>query len=406
MDTSQSRRSVRPSPTHRAVVGIAVDAMMGHGRAILRGAMRYANAGRRWLIHEELRAALPDHLPWPICDGAITSTSDARLGRMIRSRTEFLVVCTGNADPDDTPVVCADDSAVGAVAADHLLDCRLERFRFYGCRQEKVSVNRYDGFARRVEARGKSADWLEVEYPERYLWMKRRHWPALAQAVRRLPKPVGIFARDDMAAHDLAAACLEAGIAVPDDVAIVGVNNDELLCESAWPALSSVDIDFSLVGYRAAQLLEKLLSREDLSPQERLVKIAPKGVRKRQSSDLLAVNDELLAEAVRYIRDHACDPCTVNHVLRAVPIARRRLEKQFVANLGRTPHDEIVRVRLEQAQRLLQRPEETLEHISVVCGFSAPGNMTRTFKEVLHTTPGAYRRQYLEKLLPTPTRRK
>src|SRR5581483_3121436 len=150
--------------------------------------------------------------------------------------------------------------------------------------------------------------------------------------------------------RDLAAACREADIAVPEHVAIIGVNNDDLLCESAWPPLSSVEADFSRVGYAAARILDRLLTGESLAPEERVVLVPPLGVVKRQSTSTLAISDPNLAAAVRYVREHACDPCTVGDVLREVPVGRRWLERQFTVQLGRSPHDEIARVRIETAQ--------------------------------------------------------
>ena len=157
------------------------------------------------------------------------------------------------------------------------------------------------------------------------------------------------MAFDDSAADDLAGTCLEAGIAVPEQVAIVGTNNDELLCETAWPPLSSIVGDFARVGYVAAQLLDRMIRGETLSPEDRLVLLPPLGVMQRQSTDVLAVKDSDVADAIRFIREHACDPCSVKHVLHAVPVARRWLERQFLSQLGRTPHDEITRVRIETA---------------------------------------------------------
>jgi LacI family transcriptional regulator len=197
---------------------------------------------------------------------------------------------------------------------------------------------------------------------------------------------------DDTHAHDLAEACLEAGIPVPEQVAIVGVNNDDLLCDSAWPPLSSVEADFTRIGYMAARMLDRMLSGETLDATERHVRLPPLGVVQRQSTSTLAIKDENLAEAVRFIREHACDPCSVTDVLREVPVGRRWLERQFVVQLGRTPHDEIARVRIESAQRMLRRPELGLEEIAFRCGFAGLKAFYQAFRKVAGTTPAAYRR--------------
>jgi LacI family transcriptional regulator len=201
------------------------------------------------------------------------------------------------------------------------------------------------------------------------------------------------MAFDDGDANDLAETCLEAGIAVPEQVAIVGTNNDELLCEMAWPPLSSVVGDFARVGYAAAQLLDRMICGERLGAQDRLVLLPPLGVMQRQSTDVLAVKDSNVADAIRFIREHACDPCSVKHVLHAVPVGRRWLERQFLSQLGRTPHDEITRVRIETAKRLLTQSDMTVAQITGRCGYIGDNNFHAAFRQLTGTTPAAFRRE-------------
>lgn len=389
MATRLNLRDARP------LVGIALDGAMGHGRAIMRGVMRYANARRCWLLHEELRVGFIDNLPWPRCQGAIYAAASRSLAHQINARSRHVVICSGNGDPAVTPVVCADDAAVGRMAAQHLMDCRLENFGFCGRKNENVSKERLAGFVKALDERKFSCEYSPVSWPNVYEWVKKSHWPALQRWLAALPKPVGIFAWDDMTAHDLAAACFDINLSVPEEVAIIGVNNDDLLCESAWPPLSSIEVDYGQVGYIAAQILDRLISGEKLTKETRLIRVPPKGVVFRQSTDVLAVDDHYLAMAIRYIREHACDPCTVQDVIRKVPVGRRWLERHFIEKLARTPHDEIIRVRLDRARRMLQNPEETMMHIAEVCGFGTVPNMTRTFKQVQGSTPGAFRRRHL-----------
>lgn len=384
-----------PARKRRPLVGIAVDAAMNFGRAVMRGVMRYANVRRRWLLHEELRANSLALENWPECDGAVVGGASAAVMEFIRQRSRFVVSCSGATDPREMPVVCADSYAVGRLAAEHLLECRLEHFGYYGWHDQRVSMEREEGFRMALAQRGFSVSVSPVSWPQMYEWTSRKHREPLIEWLKSLPKPVGIFAVDDAAAHDLAAACLEAGIPVPDRVAIIGVNNDDLLCESAWPPLSSVQVDFSRVGYLAARQLDRLLEGETLDPSERMIRVPPLGVVRRMSTDVLAVEDPNLAAAVSFIREHACDPCTVQDVLRHVPVGRRWLERQFVRQLGRTPHDEIIRVRMEMARRLLLESDESLKEIAQRCGFSAVQNFTRAFHQVMGITPAAYRRAYL-----------
>jgi LacI family transcriptional regulator len=314
------------------------------------------------------------------------------LVRYIRERSRHVIQCSGSANPEETPVVSLDDFAAGEVAANHLLDCRLEHFAYYGRRPGLTSGNRHKGFAAALAARGYACVESPVDWPVESDRPRDSHWPQLIDFLRSLPKPVGILAMDDSAAHDLAAACLKAELSVPDRVAIIGVNNDDLMCESAWPPLSSVEGDFSRIGFVAAGLMDRLLNGQTLKPQERHVRLPPLGVVPRVSTDVLAVDDPNLAEAVRYVREHACDPCTVHDMLRHVPVGRRWLERQFVAKLGRSPHDEILRVRMDTARRLLLRNDLSLPDVANRCGFSAVASFTRAFTQSQGVAPGGYRR--------------
>jgi LacI family transcriptional regulator len=376
-------------------VGILIDGLSGYGRAVMRGVMRYANLQRRWIIHEELRHIYTAPIPgWPQCDGAIIAGVGAPpLVDEVLSKAKHVVRCSGSADPARTPVVCMNDFAVGAMAAEHLLDCHIESFGFYGHNlHSAVSANRYRGFCETVAKRGFKCQDAGVGWTTSIDWEGDRHIDEVVEWLKALPQPVGIMAVDDSAAHDLAAICLHADIAVPERVAIIGVNNDDLMCESAWPPLSSVNCDYSRVGYIAASILDKLFARQKLLPEERHVQLAPLGIVRRQSTDILAVDNPDLADALRYIREHACNPCTVGDVLREVPVGRRWLERQFVKTLGRNPHDEIMRVRIETAKRLLLHRDLSLSEVGTRCGFAVQQNFGRAFLKATGSTPSAYRK--------------
>ncbi len=357
--------------------------------------MRYANLQRRWIIHEEFRHVYSLPLPdWPECDGVVTAgVGDSAILDYVASKAKNFIRCSGSADPAMSPVVCLDDYAVGRLAAQHLIDCQLANFGFYGLeKRSALSLNRFHGFRDALAEKGFQCQEAGVGWTTSIEYLGNRSPQSLVDWLAQLPKPVGIMAVDDMAAHDLAAVCHRFEITVPERVAIIGVNNDDLLCESAWPPLSSVNCDYSRVGYIAASMLDRLMQKAKLEPNERHVRLEPLGIVRRQSTDILAVDSPDLAAALRYIREHACDPCTVGDVLRHVPVGRRWLERQFVRILGRNPHDEIMRVRIETAKRLLLQPELTMQDIATRCGFAVQQNLGRAFLNVTGATPGAYRR--------------
>jgi LacI family transcriptional regulator len=256
-----------------------------------------------------------------------------------------------------------------------------------------VMARRGRGFMKALRERGFNCLSAELPLPTHEDLLTHRHHSALFAWLRSLPTPIGIFATDDMLANDLAAACHEANIGVPDHIAIIGVNNDDLLCESAWPPISSVEVDFSRMGYLAAKTLDRLLSGEKLAADEQRVELPPIRVQQRMSTDVLATDLPDVANAIRYIREHACDPCTVDDVLREVPVTRRTLERQFVQQLGRSPYDEISKVRIETARRLLLAPDMPIPTIAERCGYSAVQSFNRAFLERVGITPAAFRRQ-------------
>lgn len=373
----------------RPLVGVVVDGISSYGRGILRGVMRYANLERRWLLYKDLRHSLNSMAKWPRCDGMIAAGVTTSRFDQIRKQYKHCIFCSGKGDPAKSPVVALDDEAAGVMAAQHLIDCRLQRFAFYGA---SLIPGRFHGFRAELERHELPCTAAPVELPSEAEWLSHAKWPRLIRWLQELPKPVGIMAGDDTMAHDLAAACLEAGIAVPEQVAIIGVNNDDLLCESAWPPLSSIEADYSRMGYHAAKVLDRLFAGEVLAPEERLTRLPPLGVVQRQSTNILAMDNPDLADAVRFIREHACDPCTVDDVLRVVPVGRRWLERQFLTQLGRTPHDEIVRVRIDKARALLLQPDMGLIEIAHKCGYSGVANFHVAFKNLVNNTPAAYRR--------------
>jgi LacI family transcriptional regulator len=376
-------------------VGIILDISNVYGRSILRGIMKVASTERRWVTYKDFWRS-PESLDrFPECDGAIVSALPPEKVELILARAKHVVTCSGGADPNLTPVVSLDDVAAGMMAAEHLMNCRLEHFAFHpaGYNGWATADNRRAGFANRLKASGFECLNSPVNWPNELEWQAHSHRPALAAWLREIPKPCGILCLDDKIANDLAETCREAGIGVPEQVAILGVNNDDLTCELAWPPLSSVDAGFSRLGYHAARILDRLMNGEKLKADERIMRLPPLGVVQRVSTNLMAVNDPNLSDAVKYIREHACDPCTVHDVLRHVPMSRRSLERQFVEQFGRTPHDEITRVRIDQAKRLLVSSQLTLNEITERCGFSGVQNFTRSFHKETGSTPAVYRRE-------------
>ena len=212
---------------------------------------------------------------------------------------------------------------------------------------------------------------------------------ALTRWLKKLVKPVGIFACFDVLGQQVLDACRIAGIRVPDDVAVVGVDNDPLRCGLSDPPLSSVVPDTRRVGHLAAQLLRRMMAGERVAAEPQFV--PPLGVVARRSSDALAIEDPDVSVAVRYIREHACEPINIKQVLENVPLSRRALESRFRNLLGRTPHEELLRCRLERAKQLLSETELPVKAIAERVGVGNAEYLSVLFRRLAGCTPMEFR---------------
>ena len=213
----------------------------------------------------------------------------------------------------------------------------------------------------------------------------------LAKWLMDLPKPIAIFASHDQYCLILSETCREYDIAVPEEIALLGVDNDELLCNRAYPPLSSVRTDVDLIGYETGKLLARMMKGEKPPTGEKL--IAPLGIETRQSSDILAISDADVAAAVEFIKNHATRRITVRDVVSAAHVCRRVLERRFRRRLGRSILDEIHRVRIERAQELLVNTNMPVPEVAKAAGFRDGYHLWSTFRRKRGTSPASFRKR-------------
>jgi LacI family transcriptional regulator len=213
----------------------------------------------------------------------------------------------------------------------------------------------------------------------------------IARWIETLPRPAGVLAAWDGCAVQILQVCRRIGVVVPDALAVLGVDNDELLCDLADPPLSSVATGFQEIGYRAAELLDRMMAGAEVPPGPQPIR--PLGVVTRQSTDMLAIDDRNVSEALRFIRERACHAIRVEDVLARVPLTRRVLESRFKRLVGRTPHAEIVHARLRHVEELLIETDLPLKSIASRTGFPHVQYLISSFKRNLGLTPGEYRLQ-------------
>lgn len=285
-------------------------------------------------------------------------------------------------------------AAAGRMAAKHLIECGFERFAFCGYRGMFWSDERFAGFAEALMASGFSVTRLDP--PGIQGGGYEREEKTILEWLHSLPKPVGIFAAIDVRAWQIAGLCATEGIAVPDDVGILGMDNDELLCATASVPLSSVAITARLAGHEAARRLDRIMrgnaSRNDAAD----VVVKPTHVEARLSTDFVNIGDPALVKALRFIRSNPQTALQVEQVARAAGISRRALEKRFRARLDRPVSAEIRRVRVEAFSRMLRESNRSIAEIADQLGFPGPEHVSRFFKAETGLSPLTYRRRHAQ----------
>lgn len=291
------------------------------------------------------------------------------------------------------PKIRPDNAALGRLGAAHFIERGHRSFGFCGFNNNGWACERRDGFVEALRLAGHRCEIFDVEYPgDLTPFWDVRQTAALAVWLRRLPRPSAVMACNDLRALQVIAAAQVAGLRIPEEIAVLGVNNDTIRCELAQPPLSSVATDAFQSGYQAAKLLAQLM-RGDLPPTlDR--RIEPRGVVVRPSTDMLAVADKNVAAALSHIREHACRGLTVTELLRNAAASRSQLERKFRRFLGRTPQAEIRRVQIAKVRQLLQETDFPLKRIAELTGFDYVEYLSVAYKRLTGETPGAYRRRH------------
>ena len=314
--------------------------------------------------------------------------------REARRRNVPTVNISHRLDATGFPSVVHDDPAIGRMAAEHLLGLGFVHFGYVGLRSCAYSDDRWRGY--RTALQGHARSCVRTSISERW----RRRWDSAAFHARmdawlsRLPRPAAVFACTDSVGWPVTEACHRLGIRIPNDVAVLACDNNELFCLTIDPPLSSVDTWPRRLGYEAAALMARLLAGKRAPAKP--VRVPPRGIVQRHSTDVLAVDDEQLAAAMRFIREHAGEPINVAAVARAQAISRSSLERRCRARLGHTLLDELHRVRIERVKTALIRTNDTLAAISASCGFRHPTAMYSLFKRRCGMSPGDYRSRFRE----------
>lgn len=291
------------------------------------------------------------------------------------------------------PQVLSDDTAVGKMAAEHMLERGFRHFAFAGSSHFLWAVDREAGFRKTVEAAGCTFEAFNYEQgstfdPARDHATARR----LRDFISRQPRPLAVLGENDTKALHVLEACQTLKLEVPNEIAIVGVDNNAMICDAVLPSLSSVEQNTDRVGYEAAAMLDRILSNEAIGSQP--IIIPPKRVAMRMSTDVLAVDDQAVARALLFIRDHLTEPIGIVDVVRASGVSRSNLEHRFRVRLRTTINKEITKRRLKRAQALLVDTMLSLEEIARASGFRRVTYFANFFQAQTGMAPGAWRREH------------
>jgi len=378
---------------HDPHVALLIETSHGYGRSVLDGVVRYLNMYGPWSLYfrpKGLEASPPAWLREWNGDGVLVRVDNTEMAEAVWQSGIPAVNLRLNYPEFPLPVVGLDNLALGPIAFEHLLDCGLQHFGFCASASAEYpwEDERLLSFQKCVEATGRTCSVFRgFDAP----WEEEEN--AMAEWIRNLPKPVGVMACHDDRGLELLEACRRAGVHVPEEVAVIGVDNDDFVCKLSNPPMTSISPNAERIGFEAAALLADLMKNKRRKKPRKSILLPPGGVVPRESTDVLATEDRELAAALRFIRQNACNGLRVYEVVRATGISQKTLERRVQDLLKRSPKEEITRVQLETARSLLLETELTVTQISKRCGFSEPKYFNAVFKEKLGLPPGEYRRQ-------------
>jgi LacI family transcriptional regulator len=378
-------------------VALLVETSRGFGRDLLCGISRYAQLHGPWNFHikaGDFEQALPRMKQWG-GTGIIARIPNERVAKAILE-ANLPTIALGLSDEQmltGSPLsefseLSSDAVEVASMAANHLIERRFRHFAYVGVDGRAWSQRREREFAAQLK---KSGFVPHIYQPPKHsgdrVWEKEQS--IIVDWLQKLPKPVGLFACNDDRGREVLEACRLMNLRVPEDIAVLGVDNDEVFCGLSYPPLSSVALNAETAGYRAAELLDGMM--QGLIRKPRRIQVEALGVVTRRSTDIVAVEDEDVASALQYIHREQGRNISVESVVQEVAVSRRNLEKRFRDTIGRTILEEIQITRLERAKRLLLETTYPVSKVAEMSGFGTTGYFIQFFQNRVGKTPRKYR---------------
>ena len=345
-----------------------------------------------WIINDMAGHTHEIPLFWK-CDGILISLPPHKpsVSQQALLARKLPTVDLRQESPLPLPRVVVDNQAIGRIAAEHLLASGFMHLGYYQAYAGQVEEDRKAGFRHAVELAGRTFHHIDLSRVQPRYRQGEARLAYLAERIRELPTPIGIMSQYDGSASELALACERGDRLVPEQVAIVGADNDPIGAELGLIPLTSVDTDRYQHGYEAAALLERLMNGEP--PPEQVIRIPPKGIVIRRSSDIIAVSNTSVARALSFIRTHYREPIQVDDIVTASGSTRRTLFLAFRKHLGNTVMDTVHRLRIASAQQLLAETDDKTFSVALDCGYNDARHLNKNFQHLVGMTPSQYRRK-------------
>ncbi len=375
----------------RRAVALLVERSNEYCRDILRGIRDYLKINPYWSIYlpEHERETVPKWLSQWDGDGIITRLETQELADIISSLNVPIVNLSVMSLMPGVPSVTVDNDQVAKIAADYLIGLGYRNFGFCGDPGFRWSTERQDAFVACLSQHEFNCEVYQSDhvFDPGFSWNVERE--KLMSWLVELHRPCAILACHDIKAQKILDSCRELGIAVPEEISVLGVDNDELVCDFSHPTLSSICLNTRRVGFVAADMLTKMMTGTEQNPES--LKIHPSGIRLRQSSGSRAVDDPFVAHALTFIREFATSGINVTDILNQINLSRRSLEHRFMKTLGRSPHEEITRVKVSEAKRLLTETDLSVGEVAVRCGYEQLDYFSVAFKREVGVSPKAFK---------------
>ena len=379
----------------RRKVLLLLETSREYGRGLLRGILRYSALHGPWQFEwqepfylESSRSARRTDTDLTMDVGGIIMREQRDNEPYLKLGVPVIFASYLNDSIPGTSSIMTGDPAISRCAAEHFFERGLRQFAYLGFDTMYWSERRKKSFRHTVEAKGYPC-YVFSQSRKRSQQIRDREQVEVADWIQSLPKPIGLLACNDDRARQAIDACRLVGAHIPDDVSIVGVDNDEFVCKSTFPPLSSVSLNLEAAGYQAAELLDRNMSGRETKPRTIFVKATH--VALRQSSEILSIPDPVVLEAVRYIQDNSRRPLQVEDVLAHVAVSRRSLYEKFIRVLGCSVHTYIKKVRIEEIEKLLLETDWTIECIARTLGFSSADHIAAYFRSKTGLNPHKYR---------------